>query len=387
MKYVGFFDISSEHRKRSVYPASRDKMIYIANRISKYTHVEIISASGVCGKHSEKACVEKITDKISLKLFYSLGKKVLLLGIIGSAITIIQLFFYLLIYTKRDEKIIVYHSLGYMFFISLARKIKKFYLILEIEEIYSDVTGDTWMRNRELQFFQSADAYLFPTQLLDSLVNIKRKPSIIIHGTYQIEEDRKFDNISEISKMFDEHMIHCVYAGTLDSRKGGAIAAASSAQYLPENYHVHILGFGSEKDIRIIKDQIADISEKSKARVSYDGVVSGEDYIRYLQNCDIGLSTQNPDGKYNDTSFPSKVLSYLANGLRVVSICIPVVEQSAVGDILYYYDKQTPEKIAEAILSVDLYAPYDSKERIKKLDIKFTNEIYKILIDEEEENN
>ena len=102
--------------------------------------------------------------------------------------------------------------------------------------------------------------------------------------------------------------------------------------------------------------------------MSYDGLLSGEDYIRFIQSCDIGLSTQNPDAAFNATSFPSKILSYMANGLRVVSIRIPAIEQSAVGDMLIYYDKQTPQEIARAIRAVQMDALYHSRVRIQALD-------------------
>lgn len=174
-------------------------------------------------------------------------------------------------------------------------------------------------------------------------------------------------------------MIHCVYAGTLDSRKGGAAAAVAAAEYLPSNYHVHILGFGSEKEKNGMRDSVAEIALKTKARVSYDGLLSGERYIRFIQSCDIGLSTQDPSAAFNTTSFPSKILSYMANGLRVVSIRIPAVEKSNVGNMLYYYDKQTPIEIAKAILSVNVQDGYDSRETIMELDKKFQKEIKKLL--------
>lgn len=43
----------------------------------------------------------------------------------------------------------------------------------------------------------------------------------------------------------------------------------------------------------------------------------------------------------------------MANGLRVVSVRIPVVEESGIGKCVYYYDEQTPENIAKAIKSID----------------------------------
>lgn len=140
-----------------------------------------------------------------------------------------------------------------------------------------------------------------------------------------------------------------MYAGTFDPRKGGP-TTTTTTRWLPENYHVHILGFGSENDTKELCALIEETNEASAATVTYDGLLSGEDYIRFLQKCQIGLSTQNPDAAFNDTSFPSKILSYMANGLRVVTVRIPAIEGSAVGDDVIYYEEQTPEKIAQAIL-------------------------------------
>ena len=179
---------------------------------------------------------------------------------------------------------------------------------------------------------------------------------------------------------FEDGKIHLLYAGTLDPRKGGA-AAVGSALGLPGNYHVHILGFGSEKDKKDLLDQIGNVSEKTEAAVTFDGLFSGEDYIRFVQSCDVGFSTQTPDAAFNDTSFPSKVLSYLANGLRVVSVRIKALERSAISDLLYYYDGNTPEAIAEAVKQIDFSQPYDSRSVIQELDKKFVEEIGALLRD------
>ena len=166
-----------------------------------------------------------------------------------------------------------------------------------------------------------------------------------------------------------------------DPRKGGAVAAVDAAEFLDENYHIHVIGFGSDIEIKYLKEEIVRVSNKTKCVVSYDGLKHGDEYIRFIQSCDIGLSTQNPDAAFNATSFPSKILSYLSNGLRVVSIRIPAIEGSDVGDKLFYYDEQTPKQIADAILSVDMAQAYDSRSDIVDLSNKFQNELMLMMKD------
>ena len=124
---------------------------------------------------------------------------------------------------------------------------------------------------------------------------------------------------------------------------------------------------------------IEESNAKGKATVSYDGLLSGEDYIQFLQKCQIGLSTQNPDAAFNATSFPSKILSYMANGLRVVTIRIPAIEGSAVTENLYYYDKQTPEEIAKAIEAIDFQDGYNSRKKIFELHQQFAKDLKDLL--------
>jgi len=178
---------------------------------------------------------------------------------------------------------------------------------------------------------------------------------------------------------FDDNRVHVVYAGTLDSRKGGAFVAAASAEFLDENYHVHIIGFGTREQTNHLESIVDRINKESEAIVSYDGLLMGEDYVRFLQKCHIGLSTQNPDGEYNNTSFPSKILSYLANGLRVVTIRIEAIERSVIGDKVYYYEEQDPREIASVISRIDLNQTYDSRQVINGLDAEFSDRLMKLL--------
>ncbi len=362
--YMAYYNSTNSSERRNAVLSSVNKMNYICEALENNGYnTEIVSASGTTEKKFCKSKKVKLTDKTTLKLFSSLPRLNRIVSVIDRVILKTKLFLYMIKNTNKDSIVMVYHSLGYMSLVKRLKKLKGFKLIIEAEEIYGDVIGDEKTSQKEYDFFKIADGFIFPTELLSEKVNTEKKPEVIIYGTYHIEK--------ELPKLFSDGKIHCVYAGTLDPRKGGAIASAESALFLNENYHIHILGFGNEKEKAETLNTIDSISKKSKAKITYDGLLSGEEYIKFIQSCDIGLSTQNPNGKYNDTSFPSKILSYMANGLRVVSVRIPVVEESGIGKCVYYYDEQTPENIAKAIKSIDFSEEYDSRKTIGVLDKAF----------------
>ena len=373
IRYLGYYDIAENRAEERTCPlAAVNKMTYICSAINRAGYdVELVSASRTAGKKRCPAHRFRVSDTTELKLFFCPGNGGLLKRFGRTVVMQLNLFFYLWKNTNESEPLLAYHSLGYVRMLWLLKKLKKFRLILEVEELYSDVTGDERTRRREMRLFKAADAYLFPTELLDVKINTNRKPSEIIYGTYQVEEDR--------ASRRKDGKIHLLYAGTFDPRKGGAVAAVTSAAKLPEGYHVHILGFGSEKDTETLIETISSINQSARSTVTYDGLLSGEDYIRFVQKCDVGLSTQMPDATFNDSSFPSKVLSYLANGLRVVSVRIKALERSAIGSLLYYCEENTPDAIAQSVQAIDFLQPYDSRTVIRNLDQKFVMNLKRLI--------
>jgi len=374
IKYIAFYDTHYNSNERRNYSlAATNKIDYICSVLNKAGFkVLIVSPSRTEKNQFFRGKRIELRKDVDLKLFPTLPWGNKLQKLFSLVFGDFLLLMYLLLNIQKNETIIVYHSLGLLNIVNIAKKIKKFEVVLEVEEIYQDVMSySKYTMKNEYKTIAIADKYIFPTELLNEKLNVTNKPYSIIYGTYQVEEDRNFK--------FNDGKIHVVYAGTFDPRKGGALAAAAAAEYLSNRYHVHIIGFGSKEQIEYIKDIIKEVSKKTEATITYDGLLKGEEYIIFLQKCDIGLSTQIPGATFNVTSFPSKILSYMANGLRVVSVRIEAIEKSAVGNAVCYYEEQTPESIAEAINSIDLNEFYDSRELIRKLDMNFTESLRKLL--------
>lgn len=368
IKYIGYYTDSSVTPSRSVPLAGRNKMNYTIGVLTRlFDRVEIISPA--CVKRGEPGCGGSVTSlggKVRLKLFSMFGSRNRLTASLNCRLVKLKLLLYLLSHTRKDEPVLVYHSLVISDIILLAKKLRKFKLILELNEIYSDVPGIMEGRRKdELKIIGKADAFLFPNDQMNGMFNPEDKPFAVEYGIYTPGV--------RMAEKFDDGKIHVVYAGTFDPAKGGVAAALAAAACLPENYHVHILGFGSDTQTDEIRRTVERINALGKCSVSYDGMLDGEEFIKFLQRCHIGLSTQNPDAAFNATSFPSKILTYLANGLEVVSIDIPAISDSRLSDDITFYRTQTPEAIAAAIMEVDTFEPHDAL--LKRLDTALTTDI------------
>lgn len=371
MKYIGYYVPPNILPKRSISPAGRNKMDYTADIIRDLTgSVEIISPAPL--SQGEKCTLggryELALGKY-LRLFPNVSAKTKLGRQINARISRLSLFSYLLCHTKKNEPILVYHSLVYSKLIRLIKRITGCKIILELNEIYSEVSSDmASQKDEELKIIDMADAFIFPNDLMNEMFNIKGKPHSVEYGIYRYNQ--------HLSDSFEDGKIHVVYAGTLDETKGGCHAAAA-ATYLPESYHVHILGFGTDEQVNRIKKLVTSLRSSKHAELTYDGLLDGDNFISFLQKCQIGLSPQDPHAIYNETSFPSKVLTYMSNGLKVVSIDIKAISSSQLKDNITFYKNQTPLEIASAILAAnDKTTDYTI---LNRLDAEFRQSLKSLL--------
>ena len=374
IKYICYYNSLHGKIPREGVLAATTKIDYIINVLNRLGYaVDIISKSGIS---SNKLVLNlggsaQIGESV-VRHFISLGCIKSPLRVLSRWLNTMHFFLWLLFHTNQNEQVIVYHSLGYCKILNLLRKIKDLRIIGEVEELYQNVHKQSKSVSRaEYEFINGCEKYLFPSILMNNRFNPLGKPFAIVHGIYKAED--------KLEEKYSDGKIHVVYGGTFDPKKGGALVAAEIGRYLPENYVVHICGFGSEADINRIKALIVDVNANSASETRFEGLLRGEDYTHFIQRCHIGLSTQNPTAAFNDTSFPSKILVYLVNGLRVVSIRIPVVESCAVVEEVSFYDIQAPEKIAEAILRISLDTDGTPLRLLDKVDLDFLKSLAALL--------
>lgn len=357
--YLGFYtDNKLGEEERVNFPAASSKMSYIKDLLERSNcQVTIINPAWVLGKKSYHGKKRKLSNNIYLKTFFSLKYTNKLNKSLSSRLMKLQLLIYLLYNVKKNDILLVYHSIYYSHLITILKKIKNFTLILELEELYQDVNNLT---NNEIKLENKivslSDKYIISTnRLLKKIDN--NKPSLVINGNFNIKESKV--------KKFQDHKKHIVYAGIIDTVKKGAFNALSIAQGLSSNYKLHILGFGKEEDIQKLKEEIIAFNKNNSIKALYEGNLSEKECNTFLQKCDIGLSSQTLEGTYSDTSFPSKIINYLTNGLEVLTVRIPVVEDSEIRDLVYFYDESSYDQARKIINEIKV----NRNKKIKQLEL------------------
>ncbi|MCI5788806.1 MAG: hypothetical protein MR002_05535 [Acholeplasmatales bacterium] len=357
---------------RNVTPSAITKGKYVASALASCSsEVEIVSLAYPT-KDSQDEVYYQVSENVICHLFKGKYSNNRIIRYLNHKLYDKKIRKYLKQNVKKDDIIVVYHSLANMKLVKYIKKDITDKIVYEVEEIYGDVINDEKAKTKELKAFKNASSYIFSNDYLNSIINTKQLPYVTCYGTYEIPTLYK--------EAFNDNLIHCLYAGTLAQNKG-ALNAINVAKYLPNNYLIHILGFGSEKDIADIKNAVNEVNNSyGTTKVIYEGLKLNEEYLKFIQKCQIGLCTQNIDAAFNTTSFPSKILSYMSNGLEVVGVNIAAIKNSKVGQYIQFYNVPDEKEIANAILNINLNNKTNNVDVVKELDKEFKEDLKDMLV-------
>jgi Glycosyl transferases group 1 len=365
--YIGFYNQSQNKKKRFSNIAAMRKMEYVVDALQRAgLFVQFVSPSWLIKSLSIESYKKiKYSNNANFYLLPSLN----LLGkyTIGLTrfISFFSLFIYLLFHTKRNEKVWVYHSYYLSLPLRIAKKIKKFKIVLEIGEIYSEVWNlKPKHKNWEKKLLNATDYFAPASRLLAD--ELGDKAFIIYHGDYRT---------NELDKSKKNESINIVYAGSIDEVKSGAYNTVELAKYLSEKYIINIAGYGNNAEIDKLNKRINLVNEQqNRTACVFHGVLDQNELSKLLSKCDIAVNPQKI-GSYMDSAFPTKILTYLAHGLVVLSTKIKSLVESEFCNTLVFIDSENPEIIAKKIESIDIKQHHDGKNLLIKLDEQFMKQI------------
>jgi hypothetical protein len=378
IKWITQYDVIDSNEARICGLSSKNKMDYICSALIKNGwNIEIISpaiTSHEKGYYRKKNKI--INTRIQLNLFATFGATSKIGKALSKIYAVIQLFNFLVFNLKKGETIILSHSLISATPVYFAKKIKKFNLILDFGEEYCKVKkGNIIYQWVEPKLIKCADKFIFGNDLMGNLYGINPKNYTVVYGQYLNDSI-----ISEKKKNRKDNKIHLVYAGIICESEKSAFRAIELANYLDDNYVLHILGKIEQESEKKFYTCIEKINNCSGCKVIFEGVKMGDEYINQMLQYDIGLNLRAVDEKYIDFAFPSKILSYLNVGLRVVSSRIKCVEASEVSSLLYYFDDNNPSCIAKTIRNIDINEPYNPLIKLDKMDKSLRDNIDSLIL-------
>ncbi len=348
IKYICEFQIPIENDEGRYYALSAvDKASYIYDVLVRLGYsVEVISPS--YAKKCSRSRTDRLNDHVIVISGFSLGWSNGLTKVLARTSAMLWLLYFLLFRCKKGETIMSYHGVQKTPVCLLAKYIKNFHYIIEVEELYSALdlkSGAGWRYKLEKAIIDNADSYIFASSQLEEKCNTEHKPFVVCNGSYFAP--------TLISERMSDGKTHLVYAGLIEKDKV-AFKSLNIARYLDENYVVHIIGYGKEEDIVLLKELVSKINNQSQCKVFYNGLKRGDEYIAFLQSCHIGLCPLSNNKGFQMACFPSKITSYLSNGLLVVTTDNEVLKSSSYNDYLYYVKDDSPKEFAETIRSIQV---------------------------------
>lgn len=378
VKYIASFDIDgNKAENRNNVLSSANKINYIVDTLNKIGYgVDIISTSHTLNKKCYSGKIFRWGNN-TLKLFPTTWRGRFFFKILNSILMQMSFLFYLLVHLHKKDIVIIYHSYATLWF-NLLIKFKGATLIVECEEIYGDIFGKKWMSFLEHELLKFADAYIYPTLLLNKIVNKSNKPYLVVHGAYRDLGGKFFSDNQVECVIFDSNIYHVAYTGILDPKKG-CLDVVKAAEYLDSSFYIHILGFGSQEEICRLNQLIDELKNKTDCHISYDGVRKGIEYSNYLSKINLGICALDHTQSFVNTQFPSKIISYMAAGIPVLCSDIETIKTCDVADGITFYHGINPIDIADGIKKAREKKNIDIGSVLKKCDEKFIEELTMIL--------
>lgn len=282
---------------------------------------------------------------------------------INDTIKKILFVFYVFFFVSSTDTIILYHSVRYTSILAKLRKIVNRHIILEVEEVYGYAAQGDNKKNLDIEFrtIPLMDEFIIINDYLQKEFNLPIDRCVPCYGVAVIPERR-------VERQNDGY-IHVVYAGTIEGRKQGAYLTVEASEFLPDNYKVHIVGFGNDINVSILKDKINQInSTRGKKIVDFLGYKSGDELDDFLYTCHIGASTYVMREQFANNSLPSKVFTYMCHDLGVVRGRATAFEGLKVADYWHFYDKGEPQDVANAIVKARIPDKGECVDFIKSCD-------------------
>ena len=266
--------------------------------------------------------------------------------------------------------------------VCLAARIYRLFSGVKIIGIVTDVPGFTsgarskllpyW--KRKVREFMSRinkrslaryDGYLFLTQAMNEVVNLRKKPYIVIEGHSDSNMANYPNNISEKT----EKPV-MMYAGGTHKEFGIAMLVDAFISLNDPNWEFHVYGDGN------YQNELKEISSKH-SNIKYFGLRPNSEIIESQTHAWLLVNPRITDAEYVKYSFPSKTLECMASGTPLLSTRLPGMPKDYF-EYLYLFSGETTDEFKDVlsnVFMVSLHELHNKGELAKNFALNCKNNI------------
>ena len=187
-----------------------------------------------------------------------------------------------------------------------------------------------------LKLLAKIDCFVVLTDKMVDYLKIGNKPWVRIEGLYDEMENSYVD-----SNQKDPSNKIILYTGTLEYPYGIVALLEAFKLIKADNYRLWICGSGSGVNM-VIK------CAKEDERITYYGIVDKQKIAELQNKATILVNPRNTIGQYNQYSFPSKTMEYLASGTPALIYKLDGIPEEYF-EYCYTVCDNTVESLADAI--------------------------------------
>lgn len=376
--YVGYYDIPRDGQYiRSVSPAAVRKMDYIIQALCELgENVTVVSPAITDSPDANtglRPLVESIGEHCDLVCAPMLPIRNARLQSINARFARVWLKHYLCDHVQKDDVVILYHVPALAPAISASLKKIGYKFILELEEIYAKVwkLSKAEKKNEASLIAMSNGRAIVVSEALKERVGFDH--ALVSYGSYKAYSGP----IHSTDK--GGAPIQLVFSGGIEKIRGGAFVALEVIRKLPARYSLTISGnveVGSKDELMRLIQEIN--AKKGFSCVKYVGLLPQDQFDDLLLNADIALNLQR-EGEYGGFLFPSKILTYLAYELPVVTTPGESICKSSLSDQLFITDDYQIDTIIQTIEAMDLSKQHNYRQTLQKMDAEFKKSLRELI--------
>lgn len=187
-------------------------------------------------------------------------------------------------------------------------------------------------------YLRSFDYYIFLTEQMNEIINLKGKPYIVMEGLVDVN----IRSEQKVVKSLNGRNI--IYAGGLYEQYGVKMLLEAFMRLPFNDIHLSIYGAGQMEDDMLKYESLDN-------RIHYYGVVPNDYIVDEEIKATLLVNPRPTNESFTKYSFPSKNMEYMASGTPLLTTCLPGMPSEYL-DYVYLFDEETIDGYADTLYKV-----------------------------------